>query len=217
MCRAWTRPVKVLGRWRGPLARPLASTGPVVRYVHPEPEPGDDAGVVPAGKVGIPRGDPGVLVLGVGDDVGKATRADPEDPGRLVVRVAVGVQACAPLRREDEVAGGELLFALGCPEDGASTEDEEHLLGPVVHVPAHAGRARLQLPQRGAHPGGLRAPEDALAQAVLLVLDVPGTVGEQVLTGHSSCLRSIAVAAERSARRAAAGRLARSERTASTP
>src|SRR5439155_16880997 len=94
-------------------------------------------------------------------------------------------------RTEDEIAGSELFFAVHRPEHGAATDDEEHLLGAVMHVHSHAERARGQVPEGRAHPSIVRAPEDAMHQPGLgtALLRVPRSVGEQVLTVHGSYLR----------------------------
>src|SRR6476619_7198675 len=52
-----------------PLARPLSSADSIVRPIHVELEPRDDPRIVPGRKLGNPRGDPGVVVLRIGDDV----------------------------------------------------------------------------------------------------------------------------------------------------
>ena len=98
----------------------------------------------------------------------------------------IGVQAGPPLGTEDEVAGGELLFALHGSEHGTAAEDEEHLFGAVVHVQPHpfapglssqsvapiralSGRQKVRCGKSGVGPAFLR---------------VPGLVGEQVLALH---------------------------------
>ena len=98
------------------------------------------------------------------------------------MRVAEGVQAGASFRTEQEVAGGELLLAFQVAADDAAAEDEEHLLGAVVHVDPVPVVAGIELVERGAHPRLVGPPEDAAARVG--VLDVPGGVGEQVLAFH---------------------------------
>src|SRR5689334_11678843 len=99
--------------------------------IRPELEPGDDPRIVAGRKLGNPRGDPRVFVLRIGDDVGIAPGARRQDPGRLLVRVAEGVQTRPPLGTEQEVPRGELLLALEIAEGWPAAEDEEHLLGAV--------------------------------------------------------------------------------------
>ena len=85
------------------------------------------------------------------------------NPGRLAVRVAKGVQAGTSLGTEQEVAGSELLLAVQVAEDRAAAEDEEHLLGAVVHVDSVCVVAGRQLVQGGAHPRVVGPPEDTTA------------------------------------------------------
>ena len=78
--------------------------------------------------------DPCVPVLRVGDDIGEAACADREDAGGLVGVVLERVHPSTPVRAEDDVARRELLFARRVAERRPSADDEEHLLGAVVHV-----------------------------------------------------------------------------------
>ena len=48
---------------------------------------------------------------------------------------------------EDEVSGGELLFAVLLLEQRATAQHEEQLFGSAVHVESLAGRAGRQLEQ----------------------------------------------------------------------
>src|SRR5262249_22145635 len=136
-------------------------------------------------------------MLRIGDDVRKAAGTYAEDTGGLVVRIAVGVQAGPSLGAEDEVARNELLFALHRPEHGTAAEHEEHLLAAVVHVHPHARGARTQVPERGAHPCVVRAPEHAVHEPGLgtAFVRVPGGVGEKVLTVHVRTSVALAVVA----------------------
>ena len=102
------------------------------------------------------------------------------------------VQAGTSLRAEDEVARGELLFAVLVSEDGAPAQHEEHLLGSEVHVHPHPGRTGGQFVERCSHPGVVRPPEDPVPGPVFFVVSVP-LVGEQVLTSHLMYLPVVAV------------------------
>src|SRR5581483_6029996 len=98
-------------------------------------EAGDDAGVATLReqlRIGIAGRDPRVAVLGVGNHVGEAPRADREELDRLLRRVAERVEPGPPLRAEDEVARSERLLAVPVPERRPAAEDEEHLLGSEV-------------------------------------------------------------------------------------
>src|SRR3954453_4048871 len=172
---------------KGPPRGPLPSADAIVRPIRVEYEPGDDSRIVAGRKLRNPRRDPAIAVFGVGDDVWIAPGAHGENPGGFVVGIAEGVQAGAPLRTEQEVAGSELLLAVEVADDGPTAEDEEHLFGAVVHVELVSVVSGAELVQAGAHPRVVGPPEDAAAR--VCVLDVPGVVGEQVLAIHQVYLR----------------------------
>src|SRR6478736_239754 len=83
------------------LRRASPSADPIVRTVHVEVEPGDDARIVAGRKLRDLRGDPGVALLRIGDDVRITPCAHGQDPGRLAVRIAEGMQAGTSLGTEE--------------------------------------------------------------------------------------------------------------------
>src|SRR5579859_2849237 len=149
-------------------------------------EASDDSGVAASREelgIGIACGHPGISLFGVGDDVRKAPGADREDLSGFPGGVAERVEAGTSLGAEDEVSRSQLLCAVWVPEDGTTTQHEEHLFGSEVHVHPHLGRVGSQFVQRCSHPGVVRPPEDSMPSPGFVVLSVP-CVGEEVLTIH---------------------------------
>src|SRR5256714_4082234 len=162
-------------------------------------EASDYAGVVASREqlgIGIASRHPCISVFGVGDDVREAPGTDREDLSGFVAWVAERVESGTSLGAEEEVARSQLLFAVLVPEEGTTTQDEEHLFGSEVHVHSHLRRVGGQFVQRCSHPGVVRPPEDSMPCPGFFVLSVP-CVGEQVLTIHAWYLRIVAVGAQR--------------------
>src|SRR5207249_9630233 len=100
-----------------------------------------------------------VSVFWIGDHVGEAPGTDREDPNAFISRVAECVQPGPSLRAEDEVAGGQRLFAMLVPEQWTAGENEEHLFSSVMHVHAALRRAGGEFVERCPHPSVVRPPE----------------------------------------------------------
>jgi peptide chain release factor 1 len=148
----------------------------------------------------MPRRNPRDAPLGVGDDVGEALARDGDDARRLVAGVRERVQSLRAFREVDDVAGRELLLALGRANGRRPAEDEEHLLDAVVHVQRAAGRVRVELPQRSSeHVGAELMPEPPVAEPELVVRLVPRLVVEEVQAAyraHTSFTRGNATLAD---------------------
>src|SRR5689334_14990937 len=163
-------------------------------------EPGDDAGIAALRKevwIGIASRHPRVSVFGIGDHVGEAPGTDRENPDGFISGVAECVQPGPSLRTEDEVAGGQGLFAVLVPEQRAAAENEEHFFGSVMHVHAALRRSGGEFVERCPHPSVVRPPKHPTPRSMLFALSVP-QAGEKILPCHlvlrSSGLRAAAKA-----------------------
>src|SRR5215210_9508214 len=181
-------------------------------------EPGDDAGVAASREelgIGIPSCHPCVTVLGVGDDVREAAGTDREKLDGFFSGVAERVASGPALRAEDEVARGQLLFAVLVPEERAPAQDEEHLFCSEVHVHVALRCTWVELVQRCPHPGVVRPPKGAVPCSGLFAVFFP-IAGEEVLTSHAWYLQVVAVARRRPSP-AGLGRLRRNTRLLAAP
>jgi hypothetical protein len=115
--------------------RPLSSADPIVRTVDAEVETGDDARIVPGREAREPAWRPR-------RSCPRGMRRRRDNSPALMARIRAGsscglLKACKPARpsgqkRKSPEASSSLPFQVA--EDGAAAEDEEHLLGAVVHV-----------------------------------------------------------------------------------